>query len=153
MSTMACQITSLRIFYSTVYSGADQRKHQSSASLAFVWWIHRWQVNSPHKGPVTREMFPFDDVIMSQETGVTCSGMVTLWTVNSFRITGHHNRSVLRSFDLFFVVSLNQLLKKQSIWLIWIMSQEFTKVMYYHYLVGMQYQVSSKTRWSSLIKA
>ena len=52
-------------FYSTVYSGADQRKHQSSASLAFVWGIDRWPVNSPHKGPVTRKMFPFDDVIMT----------------------------------------------------------------------------------------
>ena len=39
-------------------------KHQSSASLAFVRGIHRWPVNSPHKGPVTRKMFPFDDVIM-----------------------------------------------------------------------------------------
>ena len=63
MGTMAYQITSLTIVYSTVYSGADQRKHQSSASLAFVWGIHRWPVNSPHKGPVTRKMFPFDDVI------------------------------------------------------------------------------------------
>ena len=62
--TMASQITSLTIVYSTVYSGADQRKHQSSASLAFVWGIHRWPVNSPHKWPVTRKMFPFDDVIM-----------------------------------------------------------------------------------------
>ena len=64
MSTMASQITSLTIVYSTVYSGADQRKHQNSASLAFVRGIHRWPVNSPHKGPVTRKMFPFDDVIM-----------------------------------------------------------------------------------------
>ena len=64
MSPMASQITSLTIVYSTVYSGADQRKHQSSASLAFVRGIHRWPVNSPHKGPVTRKMFPFDDVIM-----------------------------------------------------------------------------------------
>ena len=52
------------IVYSTVYSDADQRKHQSSASLAFVWGIHRGPVNSPHKGPVTRKMCPFDDVIM-----------------------------------------------------------------------------------------
>ena len=44
--------------------GADQRKHQSSASPAFVRGIHRWSVNSPHKRPVTRKMFPFDDVIM-----------------------------------------------------------------------------------------
>ena len=48
-----------------VYSGADQSKHQNSASLAFVWGIHRGPVNSPHKWPVTRKMFPFDDVIMS----------------------------------------------------------------------------------------
>ena len=41
------------------------KKHQSSASLVFVWGIHRWPVNSPHKWPVTRKMFPFDDVIMS----------------------------------------------------------------------------------------
>ena len=64
MDAMASQITSLTIVYSTVYSGADQRKHQSSASLAFVWGIHRRPVNSPHKWPVTRKMFPFDDVIM-----------------------------------------------------------------------------------------
>ena len=41
MSLMASQITSLTVVYSTVYSDADQRKHQSSASLAFVWGIHR----------------------------------------------------------------------------------------------------------------
>ena len=61
----AYQITSLTIVYSTVYSDADQRKHQSSASLAFVWGIHRRPVNSPHKWPVTRKMFPFDDIIMT----------------------------------------------------------------------------------------
>ena len=64
MGTMASQITSLTIVYSTVYSGADQRKHQSAASLAFVREIHRGPVNSPHKWPVTRKKFPFDDVIM-----------------------------------------------------------------------------------------
>ena len=64
MSAMASQITSLAIIYSTVYSGADQRKHQSSASLAFVRGIYRWPVNSPHKEPVMRKMFPFDDVIL-----------------------------------------------------------------------------------------
>ena len=59
MGTMASQITSLTIVYSTVYS--DQSKHQSSASLAFVWGIHPGPVNSPHKWPVTRKMFPFDE--------------------------------------------------------------------------------------------
>ena len=65
MDTMASQIISLTIVYSTVYSGADQGKHQSSASLAFVRGIHRWPVNSPYKLLVTRKMFPFDNVIMS----------------------------------------------------------------------------------------
>ena len=65
MGAIASQITSLTIVYSTVYSDADQRKHQSSASLAFVWGIHRGPVNSPHKRPVKRKMFPSDDVIMN----------------------------------------------------------------------------------------
>ena len=43
---------------------ADQRKHQGSASLAFVRGIHRSPMNSPHKGPATGKMIPFDDVIM-----------------------------------------------------------------------------------------
>ena len=64
MGAIASQITSLKVVFSTVYSDADQRKHQSSASLAFVRGIHRGPVNSPHKWSVTRKMFPFDDVIM-----------------------------------------------------------------------------------------
>ena len=64
MTTMASQITSLTVVYSTIYSDADQSKHQSSASLAFVWGIHRGPVNSPHKWPVKRKMYPVDDVIM-----------------------------------------------------------------------------------------
>ena len=68
MDAIASRITSLTIIYSTVYSDADQRKHQSSASLAFVRGIHRWPLNYPHKWPVTRTMLPFDDVIM--DTGM-----------------------------------------------------------------------------------
>ena len=64
MSEMASQITDVSVVYSTVCWGADQRNHQSSASLAFVRGIHRSPVNSPHKRPVPRKMFPFDDVIM-----------------------------------------------------------------------------------------
>ena len=64
MGAIASQITGLTIVYSTVYSGAVQRKHQSSVSLAFVRGIHRGPVNFPHKWPVTRKMF--DDVIMWQ---------------------------------------------------------------------------------------
>ena len=57
MGVMASQITSLVIVYSTVYSDADQRKRQSSASLAFVRGIHQWPVNSQHKCPVTQKCF------------------------------------------------------------------------------------------------
>ena len=64
MGAMASQITSPTIVCSTLYC-ANQRKHQSSASLALVRGIHRWPVNSPHKWPVARKMFPYDDVIMS----------------------------------------------------------------------------------------
>ena len=85
--TMASQITSLTIVYSTVYSGVDQRKHQSSASLAFVRGIHREPVNSPHIWPVTRKMFLFDDVIMfhPQKLIFRCkiylSAMIRIWVM------------------------------------------------------------------------
>ena len=65
MSVMASQNTGVLIVSSTVCSSADERKHQSSASLAFVRGIHRGPVNFQHKGPVTRKMFPFDDVTMT----------------------------------------------------------------------------------------
>ena len=74
MGAMASLITILTSVYSTVRP-ADQRKHQSSASLAFVRGIHRRPVNSPHKWPVRRKMFPFDDVIVSQ--------VLTLYPVDS----------------------------------------------------------------------
>ena len=64
MGAMASQIASVTIVYSAVCPGVDQRKHQSSGSLAFVWGIHRWPVNSPHKWPVTQNIFPFYEVIM-----------------------------------------------------------------------------------------
>ena len=79
MGAMASQITSLTIVYSTVYSGADQRQHQSSASLVFVRVIHRWPVNSPHKGLVTRKMFSFDDAIVK-------GGQFGLLVIHSKRI-------------------------------------------------------------------
>ena len=65
MGVMASRITSLVIVYSTVYSGTNQRTHQSSASLAFVRGIHRGSVNSSHKWPVKRKFFPFHDVIIN----------------------------------------------------------------------------------------
>ena len=76
MGTIASQITCLTIVYSTVYSDTDQRKHQSSPSLAFVWGIHRGPVNSQHKWPIIRKMFPFDDVIMKMYIGGTYNARV-----------------------------------------------------------------------------
>ena len=61
---LASQITSLSIVFTSIYLGGDQRKHQSSASMAFVCAIHRWPVNFPHKWPETRKIFPFDNVII-----------------------------------------------------------------------------------------
>ena len=64
MSASVSQITGVLIVCTTVCSDASQIKHQSSAAIAFVRGIHRWPANFPHKGPATRKMFPFDDVIM-----------------------------------------------------------------------------------------
>ena len=52
MSAVEPEITGVSIVCSTVCSGAHQRKH-----LAFVRGIHRWLVDSPHKGSVTRKCF------------------------------------------------------------------------------------------------
>ena len=74
------------ISWSSVCLGADQIKHQSSASLAFVRGIHRWVMDSPHKGPVTRKMFPFHDVIM-QQIDVEGSNKAAMSTVNIYQDT------------------------------------------------------------------
>ena len=84
MSLMASQITSLTIVYSHVCSGTDQRKHQSSASLAFVRGIHRGPVNSPHKRPVSRKMFPFDDVIMNPSESIALEKDVHFRLIQEF---------------------------------------------------------------------
>ena len=120
MGAIASQITCLTLVHSTVYSGADQRKHQSSMSLASVRGIHRRPVNSPHKWPVTRKMFPFDDVIMvlcvqiTVSNGTknnpswlhhqmeTLSGLLAICAGNS-QVTGEFptQRPATRSFDFF----------------------------------------------------
>ena len=86
MQSNPIQITSLTSVYSTVYSGAGQRKHQSSASLTFVRGIHQWPVNSPHKGPVTRKTFPFDNVIMSR--GIQSVRWIPLQKVSNAELWG-----------------------------------------------------------------
>ena len=96
MSTMASQITSLTIVYSSIYSDADQRKHQSSVPLAFVQGIHPSPVNSPHKWPVTRKMLPFDDVIMKSYILYTCEYIAVVVAFNltaTLRVTSSLGRA------------------------------------------------------------
>ena len=104
MGTIASQIISLTIVYSTVYSDADKKKHQSAASLGFVLGIHRGPVNYPHKWSVTRKMFPFDDVIMSLIYSIIApaAGFIVKHTDQSFQENLSH---------LFFSVSVLYLLK------------------------------------------
>ena len=88
MNATASDIVSLTIVYSTVYPGTDQRKDQSSASLAFVRGIHRWPVNPPHKGSVTRNRLPFDDVIMQDSKRATqASSLFSIYTFNTILIS------------------------------------------------------------------
>ena len=83
MSSMTSKITGVPTVYSTVCSGADQSKYQSPASLAFVRWIHWWPVISLQKGPVTRKMFLFDEVIMPhRETGRLCKEPDKMWELS-----------------------------------------------------------------------
>ena len=103
MGAIATHITSPTVVYSSDYSDADQRKHQGSASLAFVRGIHRGPVNSPHKWSVTRKMFPFDDVIMRMWNFIylfccekTCSGLDLLrwhsFIINQWQWQNHQHR-------------------------------------------------------------
>ena len=85
MGAMAFQITSLTIVYSNVYSGADQRKHQSSALLAFVRWIHRWPVNSPHKWPVTREILHLMTSSWCPRSSTDGRQFIPNWRVNWYK--------------------------------------------------------------------
>ena len=124
MGAMASQITGLTIVYSIVYSGAD-KKHQSSALLAFVQGNHRWPVNSPRKLPVTRKLFPFDDAIMVmyKQTNIT---MMTSWHGTSFYMTAPllgnpagtdeflRQWPLMHALDGFFVASLHTLLLNTS---------------------------------------
>ena len=74
MITMASHIICVSSVCSTVCMDANQRKYQSSASLAFKKGIYRWPVDSPHKGPATRKMFPFDDAIIYDDHQLSKQG-------------------------------------------------------------------------------
>ena len=94
-------VASLTIVYSTVYSGADQRKHKSSASLAFVRGTHRSPMNSPHKGPVTRKMLQFDGAIMRSILEADPKMMCQCWSAN-----GNISCSILMNYTQQFVSAL-----------------------------------------------
>ena len=89
MDAIAPQITGVSMVCSTICSGADRRKHQSSASLAVVRVLRWWPMNSPHKGPVTRKMFPFDDAITWPGNAHTTENKRSIWhQFDNFVVTG-----------------------------------------------------------------
>ena len=104
MSAKASQITSLTFVYSTVYSSPDHRKYQSSALLYVVRGIHRWPLNTPHKWPVTREMFLFDYVIMLCYMSPVCSHCFYHWYLiaGSLYIYMNENCCILIQFTVNF---------------------------------------------------
>ena len=85
---MASQISSLISVYSTIYSGADQRKHQSSASLAFVRGIHRWPVNSPYKyvwRPPKRDIYVRNGDVCLRIERIPVTGIGNCWRHYGYR--------------------------------------------------------------------
>ena len=74
MTTIASQITSLAVVYSTVYSEADQRKHQRSASVAFVWGIHRDRWIPHTKGQLREKCFHLMTSSWISEPWNSCMG-------------------------------------------------------------------------------
>ena len=103
---MASEITSLTIVYSTVYSRRRSKKTSKLRVTGLCAGIHRWPVNSPHKGPVTRKLFPFDDVIMrSKYPGHGC----VLYHIH-FR---HYSLRIKISIKISFQCSLKLILIKK----------------------------------------
>ena len=153
MGTVASQITSLTIVYTTVISDADQSKHQSSASLAFVWGIHRRPVNSPHKWPVTRKMFPFDDVIMIRD--LLC--FVVVWFVLNLTISFRVTSLVLgQTYDC--PSGSEAALKNMGKWITWIRNEPWWRhqMETFSALVALyagthRSPVKSRCRWKKLL--
>ena len=122
MGMITSEITSVTIVYSTVYSDADQRKHQSSASLAFVRGIHRWPVNSSHKWAATRKIFHL---------------MTSSWS-RSWYCTCHDNNAAPKWID----ESNNRPLTKSWIhWIHWRLSKTMYKKCYIKSLCLWIYQI------------
>ena len=97
MSAMASRITGVSLVCSTVCSDADQRKPQSSTPLAFVRGMPQWPVDSPHKGPVMRKMFPIDDVIVNFASIISERMLSTKFMSNTWWMSqiSFHDKSTL----------------------------------------------------------
>ena len=124
MSVIASQNTGVTIVYSTVCSDADQRKHQSSASLAF-------EGNSPVTGkfPAKRASNAENVAIWWRTSQESCTRFAPWWRhqmeifsallalcAGNSPVSGEFpaQRPVTRSFDVFFDLHLIKLLSKHS---------------------------------------
>ena len=118
MGAIASQITSLTSVYSIVNLDSDQRKHQNSASLAFVRGIHRGPVNSSHKRPVTRKMFQFDDVIMFAQHDIEASQLFNRKDCSTIIAASYGHQSILTHLPMYSLFSC----------LHWLTSKEVSKL-------------------------
>ena len=126
------EITGVSIAYLTIDSSAYQRKYQCYASLAFVRGIHRWPVDSPHKGPVTQKMFPFDDVIVYE----SCCTLIQILLSFDWRRTDEKSWSestMLYLTDAY--ISQSALMSSDYLWLNNIWRANFNKIAgnHWHY--------------------
>ena len=108
MSIMTSQITGNMIVYSTICSGSNQRKHQSSTSMAFIRGIHWWTVN-----------FPAQRASNSNSSSIWwCHHVLDYWLfvrgISRLLVDSPHKRAVMESSDTCFVFILNKLFNKKS---------------------------------------
>ena len=137
MGAMASQITSLTIVYSAVYPAADQRKHQSSASLAFVRETHRSPVNAPHQWPVMWKMFPFDDVIMCMWS---ISTLKVPWCLARFHIAAISSHVVWKHIQTCWWQNISKLSQQRA-------GQKFEIYSAYRYIAEHQMIMDIGTLW------
>ena len=95
----------LRLFTRPFIQGAGRRKHQGPTSLAFVRGIHRWPINFLHKRPVTRKMFPFDDIIMCTRCETCHCEMDSFSVFGLMRVILRHENAFVFLPSKYFLIS------------------------------------------------
>ena len=113
MTTRASQITSLTVVYSTVYSDAYQSKHQSSASLTFVWGIHRDRWIPRTKGQLRGKCFHLMTSSWNGYIFCTCHGSTAVMSCND-----HFIKIWIRangSFHRIWITKWNWLISPQTV--------------------------------------